>query len=241
MTRPVSEDAGGADIPNLPLLDDSLEYASIERKPTWRGWIHAATFPVAIATGVILVVLADGAAATWASAVFMTTSLLLFGISATYHRFPWSPGAKRFLKRLDHANIFLLIAGTYTPIAVIALPPATSTLLLTLVWTGAGLGILFRIFFLGAPRWLYVPLYILLGVGALGFTGDLLAASVPMTVLVLTGGAMYVLGAVFYALKRPNPAPGRFGFHELFHALTVLAYLCHWTGILVLALNPPSF
>ncbi len=237
---PVADD-GGAELPNIPLLDDALAYSSIERKPTWRGWIHAGTFPVAIATGIVLVVLADGAAATWACAVFMTTSLLLFGISATYHRFPWSPRAKMFLKRLDHSNIFLLIAGTYTPIAAIALPPGKSALLLTLVWTAAAFGIAFRVFFIHAPRWLYVPLYILMGVGALGFLPDLFAASVPMTVLVLVGGLLYIVGAVFYALKRPNPAPGRFGFHELFHACTVLAYLCHWTGILILALNAPTF
>lgn len=231
----------GADLPNLPLLDDALAYSSIERKPSWRGWIHAATFPVAIATGIVLVVLAQGVAATWACAVFMTTSMLLFGISATYHRFPWSPKAKRFLKRLDHANIFLLIAGTYTPIAVIALPPSKGVTLLVLVWTGAVLGILFRVFFLNAPRWLYVPLYVLLGVGALGFVVDLLEANVAMMVLVLVGGALYIAGAVFYGIKKPNLAPGHFGFHELFHTMTVLAYLCHWTGILLVALDPPTF
>ena len=232
---------GGTDLPSLPLLEDALSYPHIERKPTWRGWLHAGTFPVAIATGVVLVSLAQGVGATWACAVFMTTSLLLFGISATYHRFPWSPGAKIFLKRLDHSNIFLLIAGTYTPIAAIALPPGKSTLLLVMVWTAAAFGIAFRVFFIHAPRWLYVPLYVLIGVGALGFLPDLVAASVPMTVLVLVGGLLYVVGAVFYAIKRPNPAPGRFGFHELFHACTVAAYLCHWTGILVLALHAPAF
>ena len=147
-SSPVADD-GGAELPRLPLLDDALSYPSIERKPSWRGWIHAATFPVAIATGVVLVALADGAAATWACAVFMTTSLLLFGISATYHRFPWSPRAKMFLKRLDHSNIFLLIAGTYTPLAALALPPAQGSLLLVLVWAGAVLGISFRVFWIG--------------------------------------------------------------------------------------------
>jgi len=246
-STPADPSAGadaGPDLPNLPLLDaadDAARDAAIEPKPTWRGWIHAATFPVAIATGVVLVVLARGTADTWACAVFMTTSLLLFGISATYHRFPWSPRARLLLKRLDHSNIFLLIAGTYTPIAVIAMPPGKGTLLLVLVWTGAFFGIVFRVFFVGAPRWLYTPLYVLLGVGALGFLGDLFAADVAMTVLILAGGACYIVGATFYALKAPNPAPGRFGFHELFHALTVVAYLCHWTAVLLVALDPPTY
>ncbi|WP_423923048.1 PAQR family membrane homeostasis protein TrhA [Frigoribacterium sp. 2-23] len=229
----------GADIPHLPLLDDALAYASIERKPTWRGWIHAATFPLAIASGIVLVCLAQGAAAKWACAVFLTTSVLLFGISATYHRFPWSPNAKRFLKRLDHSNIFLLIAGTYTPLAVVALPESKGTLLLVLVWTGALFGIAFRVFWLGAPRWLYTPLYVLLGVGALLFVGDLFAANLAMMVLVLVGGGLYIVGAVFYATKWPNLAPGHFGFHELFHSLTVAAYVCHMTGIMIVVVNPP--
>jgi hemolysin III len=210
----------------------------VESKPTWRGWIHAGTFPVSIAAGIVLLCLADGAAAKWACAVFMLTSMLLFGNSALYHRFNWAPRMKILLKRIDHANIFLLIAGTYTPLAVLALPPAQGNLLLVLVWVGALLGIAFRVFWIGAPRWLYVALYLLMGYAAFMYIVPLFQASVPMMVLVLVGGLFYTLGAVVYGLKRPNPVPGVFGFHEIFHTLTVLAFLCHWTAVLIIALAP---
>ncbi len=229
----------GTDLPNVPLLEESIEYAALDAKPTWRGWIHAGTFPVALVAGIVLLIVADGAAATWSSAVFMTTSLLLFGISATYHRFTWSDRTRILLKRLDHANIFLLIAGTYTPLAVLALPPDKGYLLLGLVWAGAALGIGFRVFWIGAPRWAYVPLYLLLGWAAVLYMGDLFAADAAMMVLVIAGGLAYTAGAVIYGMKKPNPVPGVFGFHEIFHALTVIAFLCHWTGILLVAIDPP--
>ena len=227
----------GADLPNLPLLDDAIDIA--DRKPTWRGWIHAGTFPIAIVLGIVLITLAEGPAAKVSSSVFVASSLLLFGVSALYHRFNWSETTRRVLKRMDHANIFLLIAGSYTPITVLALPSDKSTLLLWLVWSGAGLGILFRVFWLGAPRWLYVPLYLLLGYAALVFIVDFFEANAAMMTLILVGGLCYTVGAVIYGLKRPNPFPGKFGFHEIFHTLTVVAFLCHWTGVLLVALDPP--
>jgi hemolysin III len=228
-----------ADMPELPLMEAAdADAAAPEIKPTWRGWIHAGTFPVAIAAGVVLIVVAEGAAAKWACAVFMVTSLLLFGNSALYHRFNWGPTTKAVLKRIDHANILLLIAGTYTPVAVLALPPQEGTILLVLVWTGAILGILFRVFWIHAPRWLYVALYLVLGWAAVMYAFDLLRASVAMAELIAIGGVLYTLGAVAYALKRPNPWPGRFGFHEIFHVCTVLAFLCHWTACLLIALHP---
>ncbi len=226
---------------NIPLLDDAIDYRAVERKPTWRGWIHAATFPAAIALGVVLVSLADGAAAKASSAVFFASSLLLFGVSALYHRIDWSPKVKRVFKRFDHANIFLLIAGTYTPLSVLALPSPQSVILLSIVWGGALLGIGFRVFWVGAPRWLYVPLYVLLGWAAMMYIVDLFAAAPASMVLVLVGGLFYTVGALFYALKRPNPVPGVFGFHELFHSCTLLAFLCHWTAILLIAIAPPVF
>jgi len=225
----------------LPLMDAAaVDAAAPELKPSWRGWIHAATFPIAIAAGVVLIVLAQGAPAKWASAVFMATSLLLFGNSALYHRFNWQPKTKAILKRIDHANILLLIAGTYTPIATLALPPQQGALLLILVWSGALLGILFRVFWINAPRWLYVALYLLLGWAAVMYIVPLFEASAAMMILVAVGGLLYTGGAIVYALKRPNPWPGHFGFHEIFHVCTVLAFLCHWTACLLIALNPLS-
>ncbi|RLK49017.1 channel protein (hemolysin III family) [Microbacterium telephonicum] len=239
MTRPTPDD--GAEMPQLPLLDAAAVSAHVELKPSWRGWIHAGTFPVAIAAGIVLIALAyDSAPAKWACAMFMATSLLLFGNSALYHRFNWGPTTKAVLKRIDHANILLLIAGTYTPIAVLALPPEKGTLLLILVWSGALLGILFRVFWIHAPRWLYVALYLLLGWAAVMYIVDLLQANLAMMVLVIVGGLLYTGGAVVYALKRPNPWPGHFGFHEIFHVCTVLAFLCHWTACLLIALDPLS-
>jgi hemolysin III len=126
----------GAHLPNIPLLADSMDQQS-EPRPTWRGWIHAGTFPLAIVLGIVLISVAQGGVAKTASAIFMATSLLLFGNSALYHRFDWKPKTKRLLKRIDHANIFLLIAGTYTPLSLLALPPDKGAVLLSIVWGGA--------------------------------------------------------------------------------------------------------
>ncbi len=230
----------GPDVPQLPLLEAAAVDAAAETKPTWRGWIHAGTFPVALVAGVVLIIVSQGAAAKWASAVFMLTSLLLFGNSALYHRVDWRPKVKVLLKRIDHANILLLIAGTYTPLAVLALPPEKGVLLLSLVWGGTLVGILFRVFWIHAPRWLYVALYLLLGWAAVMYLADLMNANFAMMVLVIVGGLLYTGGAVVYALKKPNPWPGHFGFHEIFHVCTVLAFLCHWTACLLIALSPLS-
>ena len=234
-------DDSGSDLPNIPLLDDASDARAelLARKPAWRGWIHTATFPLAIVLGAVLITLAVGVPAKVSSTVFVLSSLLLFGISALYHRINWNDRTKRVLKRLDHANIFLLIAGSYTPITVLALPHDKSVLLLWLVWVGAGLGIGFRVFWLGAPRWLYVPLYLLLGYASLAFIVDFFHANAAMMALILLGGVFYTIGAVIYGFKRPNPIPGVFGFHEIFHALTLVAFACHWVGILLIATNPP--
>ncbi|PPF68291.1 hemolysin III [Clavibacter michiganensis] len=225
-------------VPHLPLVEDAQD-AGPEPRPTWRGWLHAGMTPVALVLGVVLIAVADGTAARVACAVFVASSLLLFGVSAVYHRFDWSPRAKVLLKRMDHANIFLLIAGSYTPITVLALPHGKSVLLLWLVWSGAVLGVLFRVLWIGAPRWLYVLLYLVLGYASLVFIVDFFRADAAMMTLILAGGLAYTVGAVVYALKRPNPWPGRFGFHEIFHAFTLVAFLCHWTGILLVATDPP--
>ncbi|HEY2643777.1 MAG TPA: hemolysin III family protein [Galbitalea sp.] len=234
-----SADDEGARLPHVPLLEDALDTPAAEIKPTWRGWIHAGTFPLAIALGVILIVFAEGVPAKVSSAIFVLTSLLLFGNSALYHRFNWNPRTKKVLKRIDHANIFLLIAGSYTPITVLCLPQPTQTILLSVIWAGAGLGVLFRVFWIGAPRWLYVVLYLALGWAALAFIVDFFNANAVMMTLILVGGVFYTVGAIIYGLKKPNPVPGKFGFHEIFHACTLLAFLSHWVAIFIVATNPP--
>ncbi|GAA2749001.1 PAQR family membrane homeostasis protein TrhA [Amnibacterium kyonggiense] len=237
-TEVPSPGAETAEPPHLPLLEEAEDAAHLERKPTWRGWIHAITAPVAAVAGLVLVALANGPEARWACVVFVLTSILLFGNSALYHRIDWSPRVKRALKRVDHANIFLLIAGTYTPLALLALPPGQGIVLLCVVWGGALLGVVFRVFWIGAPRWLYVALYLALGWAAVFYFVPLFEANPAMMLLVAIGGLFYTAGAVCYALKRPNPFPDRFGFHEIFHTCTVLAFLCHWTATLLIALHP---
>lgn len=217
--------------------DDDFGVSAIPAKPLLRGWIHLGTLPVAIALGVLLTALAEGPALTVACGVFLATSSLLFGISALYHRGEWSPQTTALMRRLDHSNIFLLIAGTYTPMTVAALEPPASTILLVVVWTGALLGILFRLFWLSAPRWLYVVLYIVLGWTAVWFAGDLIGVNVVAVGLVLAGGLAYTGGAVVYGLKRPDPVPGVYGFHEVFHTCTVVAFACHWAAMLLFVLG----
>ena len=228
----------GADIPNIPLLDDALAHPEVEQKPTWRGWIHAGTAPLAVAAGIVLIVLADGPGAKAASAIFMASSILLFGVSAVYHRFNWSPKVKAIFRRIDHSNIFVLIAGTYTPLAVSALPFDKGIVLLCAVWGVAVLGILFRVIWVRAPRWSYVPLYIGMGWAAVFYAVDLVSFNPVAMLLVLIGGLSYTAGALVYGFKRPNPVPGVFGFHEIFHTATVVAFLCHWVAILMIVTHP---
>lgn len=209
-----------------------------EIKPTWRGWIHTGILPIAIAGGIVLLILAEGIPAKIASAIFFASSVLLFGTSALYHRFNWGPKAKVTLKRIDHSNIFLLIAGSYTPITLLALPRDKGLLLMIAIWSTALLGIGFRVFWINAPRWLYVIIYLAMGWAAVVYMIDLYNANNLMMILIVAGGLLYSLGAVVYAMKKPNPFPGNFGFHEIFHSATVLAFLCHWVAVLLIVLNP---
>lgn len=225
-------------LPGYVPVSEGFAEQTKEIKPTWRGWIHAGVLPIVIAGGIVLIVLANGMPAKISSAVFFASSLLLFGNSALYHRFNWSPRVKLALKRIDHANIFVLIAGSYTPITMLALPQDKALLLMSLIWGTAVLGIGFRVFWISAPRWLYVPIYVGMGWGAIAFVVDFMNANAPMMILILVGGLCYTIGALVYALKKPNPFPGKFGFHEIFHSLTVLAFMCHWVAALLIALNP---
>ncbi|HWC35781.1 MAG TPA: hemolysin III family protein [Mycobacteriales bacterium] len=198
-------------------------------KPKLRGWLHAATSPVALAAGVVLIVLAPTGPATIAAVAYAVTSVLLFTTSAIYHRGNWSPAVERRLKRLDHANIFLLIAGSYTPFAVLALKGEDRVAMLFAVWGTALLGVAFRVFWVSAPRWLYVPMYIGLGWAAAFVLSPLLrGAGVPAFVLIVVGGTLYTIGGLVYGLKRPNPSPRWFGFHEIFHSCTIAAFVCQY-------------
>ncbi len=201
-------------------------------KPRLRGWVHLAAFPLAVAAGVVLVAVTPNGPLRWATAVFALTSALLFGTSALYHRGTWSPAAALLLKRLDHSNIFLIIAGTCTPLAVALLADGSARTLLLTVWVGAVLGVAFRVAWTGAPRWLYTPLYVLLGWAVVGYLPQFWRASGPAVVwLVVAGGVLYSLGALVYGLKRPDPSPRWFGFHEIFHVLTVTAFAAHTVAV----------
>ncbi|MGZ4443906.1 MAG: PAQR family membrane homeostasis protein TrhA [Nocardioidaceae bacterium] len=203
-----------------------------EVKPRLRGWLHAATAPLALAAGVVLVVLSPTASTRIGSAVFATSALALFTVSAVYHRGTWSPRVRRLLRRFDHANIFLLIAGSYTPFTLLLLHGLDQVLLLSVVWAGAVLGVLFRVFWVDAPRWLHTPIYVALGWAAVFFFGDFVhTAGTAVLVLMCVGGGLYTLGGLVYGFQRPDPFPRWFGFHEVFHALTIAAFVAHYVGV----------
>lgn len=212
-------------------LGQATERVVASVKPKLRGWIHAGTAPLALAAGIVLIALSPPGA-RWATAVFAASTVVLFGCSAVYHRGTWSPTTEAVLRRLDHSNIFLLIAGTYTPLAWTLLPRGTAILLLSLVWGGALGGILMRVLWLSAPRWLYVPLYVILGWVAVWFLPAFWRTGGPAIVwLVAAGGIAYTIGAAIYGFKRPNPSPKYFGFHEIFHVCTVIGYVCHIVAV----------
>ncbi|MFC8504625.1 hemolysin III family protein [Pedococcus sp. NPDC057267] len=206
----------------------SIEAVVAAVKPRLRGWLHAGMVPLAVAAGIVLIALAPTTPARIAATVFSVTAWLLFGTSAVYHRGNWSPRVAAVLKRMDHSNIFLIIAGTYTPFAML-LPRAQATQMLLIVWIGAIAGVLFRVFWVGAPRWLYTPIYVALGWVAVFYMGPLLHFGGPAIVtLIAVGGVLYTVGALVYGIKRPNPSPRWFGFHEIFHTLTVAAFAVHY-------------
>ncbi len=206
--------------------------AQAPAKPRLRGWIHAVMAPVAVVVALVLVIGAPTVTGKVTTAIFGAATIILFGTSAVYHRGTWSPQVTAVLRRLDHSNIFLVIAGTYTPLAALLLPGGTARILLWLVWGGAVLGLLARVFWLSAPRWLYVPIYVALGWVAVGFLPAFWSSGgAAITLLVIIGGLGYTLGAAAYGFKRPNPVPGWFGFHEIFHTGTVIGYGCHAAAI----------
>ncbi len=213
----------------------SITTVVAELKPRLRGFLHTYAAATSIVSGVVLVFVTAalrGGSAAATTAIYSATVTLLFGTSALYHRRTWSPRAHRLMKRLDHSMIFVFIAGTYTPIAALILPRSAAIAVLVTVWTGALVGVALQTAWPHSPRWLSVPCYIALGWVAVFVLPDLLHnAGVAPLVLILLGGAIYTVGGVVYGLKRPNPIPGVFGFHEVFHACTLVAAVCHYVAI----------
>jgi hemolysin III len=204
-------------------------------KPRLRGWLHTFGFFVAAAGGVVLVAVAagrPGLAPMVTCAIYSVTVCGLFGVSALYHRRVWTPRLFQVMRRLDHSMIFLFIAGTYTPFSVLLLDRRTATVILVIVWTGALAGVALKLVWPHGPRWLSAPLYIGLGwVAVAVLPGILSGGGVVPLVLLLVGGAAYSAGAVFYALRRPNPWPAVFGHHEFFHACTLVAAAAHHVAL----------
>lgn len=210
-------------------------------KPHLRGWIHTVTAPLALIAGAVLIWVAPSDKAKIAALIFVLTAVQLFGTSAIYHRGHWSPRVHQVLKRLDHANIFLIIAGSYTPFAALLLEEGTARTLLWIVWAGALAGMAFRVFWVHAPRWLYTPMYVALGWVAVFYFAPLAKTGGPLVMTLLTvGGVLYTLGAVVYGLRRPDPAPKWFGFHEIFHVFTVLAFLAHFSAVSLIVVGSPA-
>lgn len=201
-------------------------------KPKLRGWFHAGWTPIAVAAGIVLVAVAPTGLGKISAAVFLVASLLLFGTSGIYHRFNWGPRGDAILRRIDHSNIYVFIAATYTPMACMMLTGRSRVILLVLIWSAALAGLAFRLLWLGAPRWLYTVLYLLMGWAAVGWLKPFYeTGGMAVFVLICVGGLLYSAGAVVYGTKRPNPSPRWFGFHEIFHACTIAAFVAHYIAI----------
>jgi hemolysin III len=226
------EGTSAAPVPDVDALHDRLKDAVEEIKPRLRGWLHAGTTPVAFVAFLILLVLTDALRVRVGVAVFMVSAMVLFGTSALYHTVTWAPQQLTLLKRIDHANIFVLIAGSSTPFAILLLSEAHAFQLIAIMWGGAALGVLFKVFWLHAPRGVHVPLYLLLGWAPVFFAEDFLdSGHEPSLILLGLGGLLYTLGALVYIFRWPDPWPVHFGFHEVFHGMTIAGFAAHYAGV----------
>jgi len=210
-------------------------------KPRMRGVLHQFAAAGALGAGLVLISMAPGARSATAAALFAVSLVTLFTVSATYHRVNWSVPARAWMRRMDHASIFVLIAGTYTPIALLGLPEVAGNNLLLAVWIGALLGVLKSLFWVNAPKALTAALAVGVGWTLVPYFNEA-RRSLGMTelTLILVGGVAYTVGAVTYASKRPNPWPGVFGYHEVFHALTIVGAMLHFASVLLLVRSAPA-
>jgi hemolysin III len=211
----------------------SLSHAeAIEPRPLLRGVLHEVGLGVALVVGTLLIVGADGGKASVAASVFAGSVALCLAVSTLYHRVTWRPKARLWMRRLDHAGVFVLIAGTYTAVGLLSLHGVLQKTVLLIVWIGAGLAVLAKLIWAHSPKWVSVVLGITLGwVGIVALPQLVQTAGPAAVALLAAGGVAYTVGAVVYALKRPDPLPTVFGYHELFHALTLVAIACQYVAI----------
>jgi len=201
-------------------------------KPKWRGVLHQAAFVVAVGIAPFLILTANGGRAQFAAAVFAGSVVACFGASALYHRVTWKPRARLWMRRIDHAGVYLLIAGTYTPVSMLVLRGAWRPVVLTIIWAGAAAAIVLKFVWVGAPKWLAAAIGIALGCVAVVVLQQLVGrVNVAAVILLVAGGLAYTLGAIVYVRRRPDPVPAVFGYHELFHALTIVGVACQYVAI----------
>ena len=201
-------------------------------KPRLRGVFHQYAFFVALAAGIVIVALSDSARELFATWVYALALAAMFGVSALYHRVNWrSTRARAWMRRLDHSTILLLIAGTYTPFALLAFEGTIADVILVVVWAGAAAGLVLNLAWIDAPKWLVALVFVALGWVGVAAVPELLDVGIAPAVLVFVGGGLYTLGALTYATRRPNPAPAVFGYHEIFHLLVIGAAVVHFVAI----------
>ena len=209
----------------MPVMD-------LSERPRLRGVFHQYAFFAAVAAGTVLVVLADSERGRFAMWVYAVALAAMFGVSALYHRVTWrSLRVRKWMRRLDHSTILLLIAGTYTPFALLAFEGALADAILVVVWSGAAAGLVLNLFWVDAPTWITTLVFLALGWVGVAAVPQLLDVGVAPAVLVFVGGALYTLGALTYALKRPDPVPAVFGYHEIFHVLVIAAAAIHFVAV----------
>jgi hemolysin III len=220
-------------VPPLP----ATAHPEVRVRPRLRGVFHQYAFFASLASGALLVLLAATTKASLGAAVYAASVSALFGVSALYHRRTWTTAARRRMRRLDHAMIFLLIAGTYTPVGLLVLEGPLATVVLVVVWGGALAGIVLELAWTSAPRWLGGVVYLALGWVAVVAIPQLFARmGVVGGLLLVAGGLVYSAGAAIYALRRPDPAPATFGYHEVFHLLVIAGVAAHFLAISLYAL-----
>jgi hemolysin III len=219
-------------VPGGSAVEMTDQIAAGRDKPRLRGVLHQAAFIVAVALAPLLIVGADAGRPRLAAAVFAGSVAACFGASALYHRVTWTPRVRLWMRRIDHAGVYLLIAGTYTPVSLLVLRGAWRPVVLTVVWAGAAAAIILKFVWVQAPKWLAAAIGLALGWVAVIALPQLIVHLDPAAVtLLVVGGLAYTAGAIVYARQRPDPAPAVFGYHELFHALTIVGVACQYVAI----------